>query len=182
MWFEGPRPTAKACWREENALPLVDLGGSALLFGFLRRTLNLALVSAAASRRMDPVQEGAQKVRIDRWLWAVRLFKTRSLAAEACRGGHVKIADEAVKPSRMVAVGELVQVNKDDILRELRVVGLLEKRVGAKLAQDYVEDLTPPERLERKRESLAQAILRRDAGAGRPTKRERRQIERLFGD
>lgn len=126
--------------------------------------------------------EPIAKVRIDRWLWAVRIFKTRGDAAEACRGGHVKIGEESVKPARMVAVGELVRVTKDDILRELRVVGLLEKRVGAKLVPDYMEDLTPPERFEQKRETLAQAVLRRDSGTGRPTKKDRRQMDELFGD
>lgn len=122
------------------------------------------------------------KVRIDRWLWAVRVFKTRGDAAEACKGGKVEIGGENVKPSRTVRVGEKIDVMKDGVLREFRVVGLLLKRVGAKIVANYVEDLTPPERLEIRRETVAQVILRREAGAGRPTKRERRDIERLFGD
>ena len=123
-----------------------------------------------------------EKVRIDRWLWAVRVFKTRGAAAEACKGGKVEIDGENVKPSRCVRVGEKVEVNKDGVLREFRVVGLLLKRVGAKVVADYVEDLTPPERLEVRRETVAQRVLQRESGAGRPTKRERREIERLFGD
>lgn len=121
-------------------------------------------------------------MRIDRWLWAVRIFKTRGDAVEACRGGKVEIDGENVKPSRMVRIGEKVDVMKDGVLREFRVVGLLMKRVGAKVVAAYVQDLTPPERLEVRRETLAQTILKREAGAGRPTKRERRDIERLFGD
>ncbi len=123
-----------------------------------------------------------EKVRIDRWLWAVRVFKTRGDAAEACKGGKVEIGGENVKPSRPVRVGESVEVMKDGVLREFKVVGLLLKRVGAKVVASYVEDLTPPERLEARRETLAQTVLRREAGSGRPTKRERRDMERLFGD
>lgn len=123
-----------------------------------------------------------EKVRIDRWLWATRVFRTRGQAAEACKGGKVEIDGENVKPSRGVRVGERIEVNKDGVLREFRVVGLLLKRVGAKVVEAYIEDLTPPERLEARRETLAQAVLRRGAGAGRPTKRERRDMERLFGD
>lgn len=121
-------------------------------------------------------------MRIDRWLWAVRVFKTRGDAAEACKGGKVEIGGENVKPSRPVRVGETVEVMKDGVLREYKVVGLLLKRVGAKVAANFVEDLTPPERLEARRETLAQVVLRREAGSGRPTKRERRDMERLFGD
>lgn len=126
--------------------------------------------------------KGLDKVRIDRWLWAVRVFKTRGDAAEACKGGKVEIGGENVKPSRPVRVGETVEVMKDGVLREYKVVGLLLKRVGAKVAANFVEDLTPPERLEARRETLAQVVLRREAGSGRPTKRERRDMERLFGD
>ncbi|MBK1875661.1 RNA-binding S4 domain-containing protein [Pelagicoccus mobilis] len=122
-----------------------------------------------------------EKVRIDRWLWAVRVFKTRGAAAEACKGGKVEIGGENVKPSRLVRVGEKVDVNKEGVLREYRVVGLLLKRVGAKVVANFVEDLTPPERLEVRRETVAQRILQREAGSGRPTKRERREIDRLFG-
>lgn len=121
-----------------------------------------------------------EKVRIDRWLWAVRLFKTRSQAAEACRGGKVHIEDEKLKPSRNIRVGELIKVSKEGILREVKVVGLLLKRVGAKEVPSYMEDLTPPERFEQQRETFAQTVLKRDSGLGRPTKRDRRDIERLF--
>lgn len=123
-----------------------------------------------------------EKLRIDRWLWAARVFKTRGDAAEACKGGKVEIAGENVKPSRTVRVGEKIDVTKDGVLREYKVLGLLQKRVGAKVVANFVEDLTPPERLEIRRETIAQVVLRREAGAGRPTKRERRDIERLFGD
>lgn len=121
-------------------------------------------------------------MRVDRWLWAVRVFKTRGDAVEACKGGKVEIGGENVKPSRPVRVGETVEVMKEGILREFKVVGLLLKRVGAKVVANFVEDLTPPERLEEKRVTQAQVVLRREAGSGRPTKRERRDMDRLFGD
>lgn len=128
------------------------------------------------------VAEVFEKVRVDKWLWSVRLFKTRTLAGEACRGGKVRISDERVKPSRVVKVGELVLVQQEDILREVKVVGLLKKRVGAKLVSEYMEDLTPSERFEEVKATFAQTILRRDRGAGRPTKRERREIDEFFGE
>lgn len=121
-------------------------------------------------------------MRLDRWLWAARVFKTRGMAAEACKGGKVEIEGETVKPSRPVRVGETVEVTKDGVLCEFKVRGLLLKRVGAKVAADFVEDLTPPERLEARRETLAQVVLKREAGSGRPTKRERRDMDRVFGD
>ncbi len=123
-----------------------------------------------------------EKVRVDRWLWAVRVFKTRGDAVEACKGGKVEIGGENVKPSRPVRVGETVEVMKEGVLREFKVVGLLLKRVGAKVVANFVEDLTPPERLEVQKITQAQVVLKREAGSGRPTKRERRDMDRLFGD
>ncbi|MDQ8205547.1 S4 domain-containing protein [Pelagicoccus sp. SDUM812003] len=131
---------------------------------------------------MGDSAEALEKVRVDRWLWAVRLFKTRGQAAEACRGGKVHANGEKLKPSRFVRVGERLEVSKEGILREVKVVGLLEKRVGAKLVENYMQDLTPPERFELLRMTAAQHVLRRDAGLGRPTKRDRREIEKLFGE
>lgn len=83
------------------------------------------------------------EVRIDKWLWAVRLFKTRTLASEACRGGHVKIGDASVKSSRMVRIGEVITARAGDITRTVKVTGLLERRVGPKLVANYFEDQTP---------------------------------------
>ncbi|MBM3404034.1 MAG: RNA-binding S4 domain-containing protein [Bacteroidetes bacterium] len=119
------------------------------------------------------------KLRIDKWLWAVRIFKTRSLAAEACHTGKVRIDDIEVKASRAVHPGEVITVKAGIIQKTYRVLGLLEKRVSAKLAAGYVEDLTPPEeykKLELQRDS---AFILRDRGAGRPTKKERRIIDKL---
>ena len=121
-----------------------------------------------------------EKARIDRWLWAVRLFKSRSLATEACRGGKVRIGDDKVKPSRGLKIGEIVDVQQGLVARRVKAIGLIEKRVGAKLVPEFMEDLTPPEAYEVLLQTKAQSVLRRDRGAGRPTKKDRREIEELL--
>lgn len=121
------------------------------------------------------------KARIDRWLWAVRLFKTRSQATEACRGGKVRIDGEKVKPSRSLRIGEVVEFQQGLLARRVKAIGLIEKRVGAKLVPEIMEDLTPPEAYEVLLQTKAQSVLRRDRGAGRPTKKDRREIEELLG-
>ena len=115
--------------------------------------------------------EAHKKVRIDAWAWSVRLFKTRSQAAQACRAGHVKINGEAVKPAQTVEVGDVVRVWVNHRERIVKVQKLLVKRVGADIARAAYEDRTP--------EQIMPAMPRRDRGAGRPTKRERRQLERF---
>ena len=122
----------------------------------------------------------AERTRIDRWLWAVRQFKTRTQATEACRGGKVRVRNEKVKPSYGVKIGELIEIQQGPITKRLGALGLIEKRVGAKLVSDFMDDMTPPEEYELLRQTAAQAILRRDRGSGRPTKKERREIEELF--
>lgn len=118
------------------------------------------------------------KVRVDQWTWAVRVFKTRSAAAVACRAGHVRVRGERAKPATLVGVGDEVRVRGADQERVLVVRQLLVKRVSAPVAAEAVEDLTPPPppRVER-----PAAVGVRDRGAGRPTKRERREIDRLRG-
>ncbi|MGM1016703.1 MAG: RNA-binding S4 domain-containing protein [Actinomycetota bacterium] len=112
--------------------------------------------------------------RIDSWLWAIRVYKTRSAATTACRAGHVRINGERTKASQQVKIGDEVRVRIAGFDRMLTVRQLLVKRVGAPLAALAYEDKTPP------REPVAIAGLR-DRGAGRPTKRERRDIDRLRG-
>ncbi len=90
----------------------------------------------------------AEEVRIDKWLWAVRIYKTRSQATESCRKGHVSIGNLPVKPSRSVHIGEIVKVRKSPVVRSFKVLGLAEKRMSAKLTEDFLEDVTPPEELE----------------------------------
>jgi ribosome-associated heat shock protein Hsp15 len=116
-------------------------------------------------------------LRIDKWLWAARFFKTRSLAAAACAGGKVDVNDEAAKPARPVRQGDVVRVTVPGGKRIARVVAISERRGGAPQARALYEDLTPPSppRARQARPPF------RPPGAGRPTKRERRDIERLRG-
>jgi ribosome-associated heat shock protein Hsp15 len=118
-------------------------------------------------------------VRIDKWLWAVRLYKTRTLAADACKAGRVLVNDREVKPSREVQVGEIVKAQTGDITRTVRVIGLIDKRVGAAVAREKAEDLTPPEEYNKPRESNFSRGIVRPKGAGRPTKKDRRAIDAL---
>lgn len=122
----------------------------------------------------------AGEVRIDKWLWAVRIYKTRSLATEACRKGHVSIATIPAKPSRSVHVGEIVKVRKSPVTRTFRVLQLAEKRMAASLTIQYLEDITPPEELEVIEMQKNMRWITRDPGTGRPTKKERRDLDDFF--
>ena len=119
------------------------------------------------------------RVRIDKWLWAVRIFKTRSLAAEECGKGHVTIGDVHVKASRELKGGEVMKVRIAPIERHYLVKKLTDKRMSAQLAVDFVEDVTPPETLALLNAVKAYGFEYRDRGAGRPTKRDRRMIDKL---
>jgi len=125
-----------------------------------------------------PAETPAISVRLDKWLWAVRVYKTRSQAAEACRHGHIAISDQKAKPSRDVRVGEVMVVLKDNITRTYKVLQLLDHRVSAKLARDFVEDQTPAAELKKLRQPSFRPIGIRPKGTGRPTKRERRLLDR----
>ena len=120
-----------------------------------------------------------ERVRIDKWLWAVRIFKTRSLAAEECGKGHVTIGDVHVKASRELKGGEVVKVRIAPIERHYLVKKLTDKRMSAQLAVDFVEDVTPSETLALLNAVKAYGFEYRDRGAGRPTKRDRRMIDKL---
>ena len=122
-----------------------------------------------------------QPVRIDKWLWAVRAFKTRSLATEACRLGRVTIGGQAVKPSRDIKVGDLILIKQNQMTRTLRALRPLHQRVGAQAAKEFAEDLTPPEELQKRREPDFRPFAFRPKGSGRPTKKDRRAIEGLGG-
>ncbi|MCL3862443.1 RNA-binding S4 domain-containing protein [Actinotalea sp. K2] len=115
--------------------------------------------------------------RVDRWVWAVRLFRTRSLAAAACRAGHVRVNGDRAKPAGHVKVGDEVRVRVGGTERIVVVARVVERRVGATVAVDCLVDRTPPPPPREERP----AVPVRDRGAGRPTKRERREIERLRG-
>lgn len=118
-----------------------------------------------------------QQVRIDAWVWAVHLYKTRTAAAAAVKAGHVKLNGVAIKPSSPVVVGDRVRVWVDHRLYDVEVTRLISKRVGAPIARECYVDHSPPPP---PKEILA-SQPRRDRGAGRPTKKERREIDRLRG-
>ena len=117
--------------------------------------------------------------RIDKWLWAVRIFKTRALASEACAGGKVKIDGTAVKASRNIKKNDVVQVRKGVVKYLYKVRKVAEKRMGAKLVPEFLEDITPAEELAKLKSAQKQSIQTREKGQGRPTKRERRMMDKL---
>lgn len=118
-----------------------------------------------------------EQVRIDKWLWAVRVFKTRSIAAEAIKKGRVTVNGHPIKSSKTVKVGDTVQVKKQPVTYSFKVVGIIGKRVGAKLVPDYMKDVTPDSELEILKTQRYVMNGVRDRGTGRPTKKERRDID-----
>lgn len=122
----------------------------------------------------------SEQVRIDKWLWAVRIFKTRSIATEACKKGRIYVDGKQVKPSRLIKIGDTVGVRKPPITYQFKVEGLIEKRVGAKLVDDYRSDITPASELELLEMQKHMGFLSREKGTGRPTKKERRDIDSFF--
>ena len=118
-----------------------------------------------------------QEARIDKWLWAARIFKTRSIAADACKNGRVTIAGMNVKPSRPVKVGEIVDVKKPPITYSFRVLQCIEQRVGAKLVPEIYENVTDPRQYEILEMSRISGFVDRARGTGRPTKKDRRQMD-----
>ncbi|MFL2988053.1 MAG: RNA-binding S4 domain-containing protein [Candidatus Poriferisodalaceae bacterium] len=118
--------------------------------------------------------------RVDRWLWAVRMFRTRSLAKQACVRGSVRVNDSVAKPSSNVKPGDRVKVKTRGEFRELEVSQILEKRVGPALARDYYIDHSPLPNKDKATTSLT-PVAKREPGAGRPTKRDRRRIDKLRG-
>lgn len=125
---------------------------------------------------------GDKEVRIDKWLWAVRLFKTRSIAIEACKKGRISIKGVQVKASRMIKVGDVIEIRKPPITYSFEVLDLIERRVGAKLAADYRKDVTTPEQLEVLEMSKLSGFVDRARGTGRPTKKDRRELETFIED
>ncbi len=123
------------------------------------------------------------KVRVDKWLWSVRIFKTRTMATDACKTGKVKIAGKSVKAAYLLQRDETLHVRKGGFDLTFKVIDLIEKRVSAPLAQVCYENLTPPEELNKYQDWYVGkgAAERREKGAGRPTKRERREIDKYKG-
>ena len=122
------------------------------------------------------------EVRIDKYLWSIRVFKTRSEATDACKGGKIRVNGADTKPSKMVKVGDTIVARKGAVTYIYKVLELIDKRQGAKLVPNYAENLTPPEELAKLRAPIETFFLKRDRGAGRPTKKDRRQMEALWDD
>jgi ribosome-associated heat shock protein Hsp15 len=118
-------------------------------------------------------------VRIDKWLWAVRIFKSRSLATDSCNRGRIHINDESVKPSRNIHIGDIIVVRKPPLTLTYKVTGLIEKRGSATIAAENMLDLTPQEEFDRVRHAQENAFFVRDKGTGRPTKKDRRDITKM---
>ncbi len=119
--------------------------------------------------------------RLDKWLWCVRVFKTRPLATNACRAGKVLLGELEAKPGRDIHVGEIVTVRIGALTRTLKVIGLPRSRVAAKQLPEFLQDLTPPAEYERAKQAGIEHLLARQRGEGRPTKKDRREMGRLFG-
>ena len=119
------------------------------------------------------------EVRIDKWMWAVRIFKTRTVASDACKKGRVLIDNVSVKPSRMIRVGDVVQVRKPPVTFSFKVLGLSDKRMGAKLVPQFMENVTPPEQYEILELNKISGFVDRQRGTGRPTKKERRDLDQF---
>jgi len=120
-----------------------------------------------------------ESIRIDKWLWAVRLFKTRSQAADACKGGKIKMEGHNVKPSREVKAGDEITIQLQSIEKKVQVKQVLKNRVGAKLVEIYLIDLTPEEEYEKLKLMRKMNTEYWDRGSGRPTKKTRRMIDQL---
>ncbi len=116
------------------------------------------------------------EVRIDKWLWAMRVFKTRTIATEACKKGRVYVGDVAAKPSRTIKVGDVINVRKPPVTYSFRVLALAQNRLGAKLVPEYMENITPKSELDLLDVVRISGFIDRRKGLGRPTKREGREL------
>jgi len=123
------------------------------------------------------------EIRIDKWMWATRIFKTRTIALEACKKNRVMVNDVPAKPSRMIKAGDIVQVRKPPVTYSFRVLDVTSNRVGAKLVPQYMENITPPEQYEILELQKISGFVDRIHGSGRPTKKERRELDEfMFSD
>lgn len=121
----------------------------------------------------------SDEVRVDKWLWAVRIFKTRSIASEACKKGRVMVDNVVVKPSRNIRIGDVVQVKKPPVTFSFEVIDIAEKRMGAKLVPGFVKNVTPAEEYEILELNKLSGFVDRQRGSGRPTKKERRDLDQF---
>lgn len=122
----------------------------------------------------------ADSTRLDKFLWSIRAFKTRSDATDACRGGKVTVGGTDAKPSREVKAGDIIQVRKGPVLYKYKVLQPIDRRQGAALVSQYAENLTPESELAKLHAPHESFFVTRDRGAGRPTKKERRQMDTLY--
>lgn len=122
----------------------------------------------------------AEETRIDKYLWSIRVYKTRSDATDACKGGKVRLNGSDIKPSKTVKPGDTLTVRKGAVTYSYKVLAITEKRQGAKLVPQYAENTTPQEELDKLRAPVETFFLKRDRGTGRPTKKERRQMDTLW--
>lgn len=120
------------------------------------------------------------ELRIDKYLWSIRVYKTRTDATDACKGGKVRVNGADTKPSKSVKVGDVIAARKGTVTYTYKVLELIDKRQGAKLVPKYAENLTSQEELDKLRAPVETFFLKRDRGAGRPTKKDRRQMEDLW--
>ena len=120
------------------------------------------------------------EARIDKWLWAARIFKTRTIAAEACKKGRISINGAQAKPARMIKPGDIINVKKSPITYSFKVLQAIEKRVGAKLVPEIMENVTSPEQYELLEMSKLSGFIDRARGTGRPTKKDRRSLDEFF--
>lgn len=121
----------------------------------------------------------SEGVRIDKWLWSVRIFKTRTLASDFCKSGKVQIDGISVKSSRLIHIDEVINVKKPPVIYTYKVTGLISKRVSATIAKKHHENLTPQSELDKLSQVQESVFFKRDSGSGRPTKKERRDIDKL---
>lgn len=121
------------------------------------------------------------EVRIDKWMWATRIFKTRTIASEACKKSRVSVGGVTVKPSRMIKVGDVIAIRKPPITFTFRVLDVTEKRMGAKLVPQFLENITPPEEYEILEMNRISGFVNRSKGLGRPTKKDRRELDSFAG-
>jgi ribosome-associated heat shock protein Hsp15 len=121
-----------------------------------------------------------EEVRIDKYLWSIRVYKTRSEATTACNGGKVRLNGLDVKPSKAVKVGDTIVVRKGAVTYTYKVNALIDKRQGAKLVGEFADNQTPQEELDKLRAPVETFFLKRDRGKGRPTKKDRRQMDNLW--
>ena len=122
-----------------------------------------------------------EEARIDKWLWAARIFKTRTIAADACKNGRVAVNDVNVKPSRMVKVGDTISVRKPPVTYSFRILKTIEQRVGAKLVPEIYENITTPDQYELLEMNRISGFVNRQRGTGRPTKKDRRAMDAFVG-